>query len=360
MGGMMLESRYRHQLEADIRPFRDLLLGVFLVSVGAMLDLPLLGIWPRILAFGLILVLVKFALIADCPSLGEEAPGCGAQRRGPRAGGGCRPPGSGGELWPCARRCAGFHGGHPGEHGAYPGWCGERGGDGSDPGPGGARPLASLSGPCRGERARTHPCYGRVGQVIGRMLEETGVPYGALDSDPARVNEAALAGVPIRFGDAARSELQRGLGLEARASWWSASMIGRAPYGRPRALELNPTVPPGPQPRRSAPWKPSLLRGQRRWFRGFRSSLMLFTHLMALLRHDRADTEAALDQVQADPPPAPRRDCRGAAQPLSRGTHPVVLPEGARVLGLPAEKALPLSVEAVSLEQLREGTSSWK
>ena len=35
--------------------------------------------------------------------------------------------------------------------------------------------------------------------------------------------------------------------------------------------------------------------------------------------------------------------------------HPVVLPEGARVLGLPAEKALPLSVEAVSLEQLRRG-----
>ena len=44
VGGMMLgESRYRHQLEADIRPFRDLLLGVFLVSVGMMLDLPLLA-----------------------------------------------------------------------------------------------------------------------------------------------------------------------------------------------------------------------------------------------------------------------------------------------------------------------------
>ena len=43
VGGMMLgESRYRHQLEADIRPFRDLLLGVFLVSVGMMLNLPLL------------------------------------------------------------------------------------------------------------------------------------------------------------------------------------------------------------------------------------------------------------------------------------------------------------------------------
>ena len=68
------ESRYRHQLEADIRPFRDLLLGVFLVSVGMMLDLPLLAeYWPRILAFGLILVLVKFALIAlIARALGEK------------------------------------------------------------------------------------------------------------------------------------------------------------------------------------------------------------------------------------------------------------------------------------------------
>ena len=32
----------------------------------------------------------------------------------------------------------------------------------------------------------------------------------------------------------------------------------------------------------------------------FESSLMLFTHVMALLRHDRADTEAALDRVRAD------------------------------------------------------------
>ncbi|ATG77012.1 monovalent cation:proton antiporter-2 (CPA2) family protein [Pseudoalteromonas sp. B131b] len=40
LAGMMLgESHYRHQLEADIRPFRDILMGLFFVTVGMQLDL---------------------------------------------------------------------------------------------------------------------------------------------------------------------------------------------------------------------------------------------------------------------------------------------------------------------------------
>lgn len=39
LAGMMLgESQYRHQLEADIRPFRDILMGLFFVTVGMQLD----------------------------------------------------------------------------------------------------------------------------------------------------------------------------------------------------------------------------------------------------------------------------------------------------------------------------------
>ncbi|MDZ7825657.1 MAG: cation:proton antiporter [Gammaproteobacteria bacterium] len=65
VGGMMLgESHYRHQVQADIRPFRDILLGLFLVTVGMMLDLDLLlEYWPRILAFGLLLMVIKAAVI---------------------------------------------------------------------------------------------------------------------------------------------------------------------------------------------------------------------------------------------------------------------------------------------------------
>jgi CPA2 family monovalent cation:H+ antiporter-2 len=40
VGGMLIaETMYRHQVEADVRPFRDMLLGLFFVTVGMMLDL---------------------------------------------------------------------------------------------------------------------------------------------------------------------------------------------------------------------------------------------------------------------------------------------------------------------------------
>ncbi len=46
--------------------------------------------------------------------------------------------------------------------------------------------------------------YGRSGQYLGRFLEEEKIPYIALDIDPARVLEAAAAGENVMFGDAAR------------------------------------------------------------------------------------------------------------------------------------------------------------
>ena len=43
LAGMMLgESQYKHQLEADIRPYRDILLGLFFVTVGMKLNIVLL------------------------------------------------------------------------------------------------------------------------------------------------------------------------------------------------------------------------------------------------------------------------------------------------------------------------------
>lgn len=43
LAGMMLsESEYKHQLEADIRPYRDILLGLFFITVGMKLDISLL------------------------------------------------------------------------------------------------------------------------------------------------------------------------------------------------------------------------------------------------------------------------------------------------------------------------------
>ncbi len=38
-GVLLSESNFRHQLEADIEPFRGILLGLFFLSVGMSLDL---------------------------------------------------------------------------------------------------------------------------------------------------------------------------------------------------------------------------------------------------------------------------------------------------------------------------------
>ncbi|MDO9282859.1 MAG: monovalent cation:proton antiporter-2 (CPA2) family protein [Methylotenera sp.] len=46
--------------------------------------------------------------------------------------------------------------------------------------------------------------YGRSGQYLGRFLREENIPYIALDIDPTRVLEAAAAGEMVMFGDAAR------------------------------------------------------------------------------------------------------------------------------------------------------------
>jgi CPA2 family monovalent cation:H+ antiporter-2 len=59
--------------------------------------------------------------------------------------------------------------------------------------------------------------YGRCGQNLARILEREGIPYLALDLDPDRVRQAAAAGDSVVFGDAARMQALMAAGL-ARAS----------------------------------------------------------------------------------------------------------------------------------------------
>ena len=65
--GMMLgEGPFKYQVEIDIRPFKDILLGLFFVTIGMGLDVSLLLIyWPRILFFTLCLIGIKFILVAS-------------------------------------------------------------------------------------------------------------------------------------------------------------------------------------------------------------------------------------------------------------------------------------------------------
>lgn len=63
-GVVLAESEYRHELEADIEPFKGLLLGLFFISVGASIDLPLIQSRPFLVALLVLgLLVIKFAVL---------------------------------------------------------------------------------------------------------------------------------------------------------------------------------------------------------------------------------------------------------------------------------------------------------
>jgi glutathione-regulated potassium-efflux system ancillary protein KefC/glutathione-regulated potassium-efflux system protein KefB len=63
-GVVLAESEYRHQLEADIEPFKGLLLGLFFISVGASLDFVYIGRQPlMIAALATALIVLKIAVL---------------------------------------------------------------------------------------------------------------------------------------------------------------------------------------------------------------------------------------------------------------------------------------------------------
>jgi len=63
-GVLLSESTFRHQLEADIEPFRGLLLGLFFLGVGMSLDLSVIAArWPLVLATVVAFMLVKAVAI---------------------------------------------------------------------------------------------------------------------------------------------------------------------------------------------------------------------------------------------------------------------------------------------------------
>lgn len=72
LAGMMLsESQYKHQLEADIRPFRDILMGLFFISVGMELDLSaIIDQWHlvvigMVLLFAIKTVIIRYLAVAS-------------------------------------------------------------------------------------------------------------------------------------------------------------------------------------------------------------------------------------------------------------------------------------------------------
>ena len=226
-GMLVSETEYKHQVETDIRPFHDVLLGLFFITIGMMLDWHIvLERWALVLALLVLPLLLKLALITLL------ARGLGATM--------------GVSL----------------RTGLYLAQAGEFGfvllslsqAQGLVP-PALMNPilasmvLSMLATPfiimgsnrlvmrlvasewlqqslqmtriaSQSINAQGHVLicgYGRSGQAMARVLEQEGIPYMALDLDPDRVRQARAAGHAVAFGDAAKPQALVAAGLN-RAS----------------------------------------------------------------------------------------------------------------------------------------------
>ncbi|MHC8319448.1 cation:proton antiporter [Pseudomonas sp. GB2N2] len=223
LAGMLLgESHYRHQIEADIRPFRDILLGVFFVSIGMLIDLQLFvshGVLILGLTLGLLLIkgCVVALLVQWRGSDGETAWRSGLALA------------QGGEFCFALMALMQQNKLMPAEVGGLllaATFCSML-----------VTPLLLRAAPRLATRLHRKPneeakleeisalnaglhshvviCgYGRVGQSIGRFLRHAQQPYIALDNDPVRVQEAAVGETCVHYGDSRRGELLVAVGLE--------------------------------------------------------------------------------------------------------------------------------------------------
>ena len=76
MSGMLIaETDYKHRVEEDIRPFHDVLLGLFFITLGMKLDWHVLQLqWPWVLVLAVIPVVVKAVLIGVLAYIGGAGP----------------------------------------------------------------------------------------------------------------------------------------------------------------------------------------------------------------------------------------------------------------------------------------------
>ncbi|MDM5101895.1 monovalent cation:proton antiporter family protein [Aeromonas salmonicida] len=220
LAGMMLgESHYRHQLEVDIRPFRDVLMGLFFITIGMTMDWQLVALawWQVILCvFGLILIKSLLVLLAG-RLMGER-------KRDAMAAGIMLS--QVGEFGFVLLALANHHAlldhqlvslliGIGVISIAMTPWLVQKA-------HGLARSLTDSALLTRSEVAQSglskhqHVIiagFGRAGQTCARFLKLEDIPFLALDLDPERVGEAKTAGEQVAFGDASRRDILLAAGL---------------------------------------------------------------------------------------------------------------------------------------------------
>ncbi len=226
-GMLIAETEFKHQVETDIRPFHDVLLGLFFITIGMKLDATAVWReWALVLLLTIAPVLFKFALVTGLARLFGAAPGV-ALRTGIYLA-------QAGEFGFVLLTLATGQRLLP-EHLQSPilasmvlsmlatpllihfsnrivmrlsatDWLMQ------------SVAMTTIAKRTINTAAHIIICgFGRSGQNLARLLEAEHIAYIALDLDPDRVRQAAAGGQSVVFGDAARLQSLMAAGL-ARAS----------------------------------------------------------------------------------------------------------------------------------------------
>jgi len=226
-GMLIAETEYKHQVETDIRPFHDVLLGLFFITIGMKLDWrSLYEHWALVLMLATAPVLFKLGLVTTLAKLFGAPTGVAL-----RTGLYLAQAGEFGfvllalavenQLIPrqvespllaamvlsmLATPLIILYSNRIVMKVSSTDWL--------------MQSLAMTKIASKAINTEKHVVicgYGRSGQNLARLLEQEGIPYMALDLDPDRVRQAAAAGHNVVYGDATRLQSLVAAGL-SRAS----------------------------------------------------------------------------------------------------------------------------------------------
>jgi len=227
LAGMVLgETEFRHQVEATVRPFRDVLLGLFFIAIGMLLDpASLHRIWHWGV-LGAVVLLTSKTLLVSAMVRRTGADRLTAWRTGLLLA-------VGGEfgfallaLALAAQAIDAFLGQIVLTSVLFSMIAGPfiirynhaiaRRIVGDAPRPDGPPSSPALEpGTTAGLQGHVIIVgYGRIGQSVAHLLDEERMPYVALDLDSSRVRRAHAAGEPVYFGDATDRSILDLLGLD--------------------------------------------------------------------------------------------------------------------------------------------------
>ncbi len=226
-GMLVSETEFKHQVETDIRPFHDVLLGLFFITIGMLLDWrEVAAHWPLVLVLVTLPVLFKLVLVTGLAKAFGATDGVSVRTGLYLAqagefgfvllslaqGAGLVPPAllnpilASMVLSMLATPFIILYSNALVMKLVSSEWLQQ------------SLQMTSIARKSIGTSRHVIICgYGRCGQNLGRILEREGIPYMAMDLDPDRVRQAAAAGEPVVFGDAVRLQALIAAGL-ARAS----------------------------------------------------------------------------------------------------------------------------------------------